>query len=98
MKPDRFDKLLALVQRLNKARIPYQVETYREDAISVVARAPGEYWEIDFLSTGEIEIERFRSNGKILDDPVLEGLFELCSDDEPTTASLVTENGSAARK
>jgi hypothetical protein len=48
----------------------------------IVAFAPGEYWEIEFLDDGAIDIERYRSNGRILDENALEELFKLCSDEE----------------
>ena len=40
----------------------------------------------DFLASGEIDIERYRSNGKIYGESVLEELFALCSDTEAPPA------------
>jgi hypothetical protein len=85
MSADRFDKLLAFLDRLDQAKVPYTLKKHLEDAVSVVARAPGEYWEIDFLSDGEVYVERFRSDGRIHDEAALEELFALWSDDEPPT-------------
>ena len=49
----------------------------------VVAHAPGQYWEIEFMLDGDIDIERYRSDGQIDDDSVLQDLFDLWSEDEP---------------
>jgi hypothetical protein len=55
--------------RLDAAGISHDVEGYRLDAISIVARVPGEYWEIDFLDDGSIDFEVFQSQGvKTSDD------------------------------
>jgi hypothetical protein len=83
MKRNPFDKLNALLERLDEASIPYRLDHSRGDAIMVLAFAPGEYWEIEFLADGGIDIERFRSNGEIHNEDVLEELFALCSDEEP---------------
>lgn len=98
MKPDRFDKLLTFVQRLEAARVPFQLKKNLEDAISILAFAPGEYWEIDFWADGEVYVERFRSNGKIHDESALEELFTLWSEDEPSPSAPVSDNATTARK
>ncbi len=82
MSQDRFEKLLAFLRRLEDAKISHQLADYREEAVSVIVRAPGEYWEVDFLEDGEVEVERFRSNGHIDEESALTELFQLCSDEE----------------
>jgi hypothetical protein len=47
----------------------------------VVAHAPGQYWEIEFMQDGDVDIERYRSDGEIDDETILQELFELWSDD-----------------
>jgi hypothetical protein len=96
MNADQFNKLLAFLQRLDKAKIPYSMEHSREDAIMIIAYAPGQYWEIEFLEDGEIDIERYRSDGTIHDESILEELFALWSDDEPQTADVVNQNDASA--
>jgi hypothetical protein len=98
MKADRFDKLLDFLQRLDEAKIHYVLTNYREDAISVEVYAPGEHWEVDFLADGEIDVERYRSNGHIDDESVLEELFALCSDVESSSEEAVNHNDATARK
>jgi hypothetical protein len=82
MSEDRFDRVLNLLWRLRAARIHHEVASYREGAISVVVRVPGEYWEIDFLANGGVDVERFVSNGTIEDESALDELFARFSDEE----------------
>ena len=55
---------------------------YREGAISVVVRVPGEYWEVDFLEDGDVDVERFVSSGAIEEESALDELFARFSDQE----------------
>ena|SRR5712691_4594919 len=83
MKRSQFPRLLDLLERLETAKISYDLEHSREDALMVRLVVPGEYWEIEFLKDGEIEIERYRSNGHIYDESMLEKLFAKYSADSP---------------
>jgi hypothetical protein len=99
MKNDRFRKLLELLERLDQAKIPYSMQHSRENAVMITAFAPSEYWEIEFIDDDEIEIERFRSDGSILDESALKELFALCSDEEPSISEEAQESdGTVARK
>jgi hypothetical protein len=82
----QFEAMLALVERLKKAGIYHEVASYREGALSIVARVPGQYWEIDFLEDGTVDVERFVSSGKLDDANVLDELISSFSD-EQTAAS-----------
>jgi len=85
--PDAFRALLALMNRLEEARIAFKMRHSREDAVMIQVNVPGERWEIEFVDYGDevhLEIERFRSNGVIDDESVLEELFKHAS--EPVTA------------
>jgi hypothetical protein len=93
MTEDRFDKMLAFLHRLEEAKIHFTLNRNRYDAISVEIVAPGERWEVDFLDDGSVDVERFRSNGEIYDESVLEELFALCSDDQ----GPVTQDDATAR-
>jgi len=97
MKRPTFVKMLAFLERLEQAKISHTMQHSREDAIMVTAFAPGQYWEIEFLEDGAIEIERFRSDGHIDDESILPELFALCSDVEPA-AIAVKQNASITRK
>ncbi|HEV3257474.1 MAG TPA: hypothetical protein VG013_11375 [Gemmataceae bacterium] len=98
MKQDRFDRLLAFLQRLDKAKIHYTLHNYREDAVSVEVYVPGEHWEVDFLATGEIDVERYRSNGEIEDESMLEELFAKYSDTDTPTEEAANVHEPVARK
>lgn len=97
MKKGPFDKLLAFLERLDQAKIPYDLRHSRDDAIMVLAFAPGQYWEVDFLHDGEVEIERYRSNGRIEDETVLPELFALWSDDESSKEQSLKQDDAIAR-
>jgi hypothetical protein len=84
MNTDRFDKLLAFLKQLKSSGIYHEVASYREESISVVVRVPGEYWEVDFLADGEIDVERFVSSGAVDDESALNELFARFSDQEAT--------------
>ena len=72
-------------RQLNDEKFVHQLKDSREDAITVVVRVPGEFWEIDFLDDGTIDVERFVSNGHIDDESILESLIAKFSDREPVT-------------
>lgn len=73
-------ELLALLKRLSDARIHYRLSQFREDSIAVEVAVPGERWEIEYMADGAIEIERFRSDGRIRDQSALDELFERFSE------------------
>jgi hypothetical protein len=98
MNSNKFSQLLALLERLDRAKIPYSMRHSREDAVMIVTFAPGEYWEIEFLEDDEVEIERYRSNGHIDDESVLEELFALWSDDDVSLAQTGNRNDSSTGK
>jgi len=98
MKDDRFDKLLAFLDHLDNAKIPYRLSKHLYDAISVEAYAPGEHWEVDFFADGEVYVERFRSNGHIDDETTLDELFRLWSDERSPPKEEISQNDDVARK
>jgi len=98
MKENQFARLLALLNRLDQAKIPYKMRHSRLDAIMIVAFAPGQYWEIELLQDGDIDIERYRSNGHIDDESVIEQLFALWSGDETITPQATNSDDAIARK
>lgn len=81
-----FHQFLALLARLDKARIPHQLKQIRPDALMIAAKVPGERWEIEFVDYGDevhVEIERYRSNGRMYDESALDELFAKYSADSP---------------
>ena len=57
-----------LKARLDAAGVSYTAAAYRDDAMSFLVNEPGQYWEIDVLEDGTIDVEVFRSQG-LEDDP-----------------------------
>lgn len=99
MKQDALRQLMELLQRLSDAKIAHRLDQSRDDAIMIKVSVPGERWEIEFVDYDDefqIEIERFRSNGKIYDDGILEMLFLDHSADSPArTPEQVHEESEA---
>lgn len=93
MKGDHLRQLLALLKRLDEARIHYAVDRVREDAVMVRVAVPGERWEIELVDYGDTfhwEIERFVSGGDMDDESALKDLFARFSDVAPAPAEAVT--------
>ena len=65
----------ALSKRLENAGIWNEIRFFREDGITVLARVPGEYWEIDLLEDGATDVEVFRTAGEIDDETSIERLI-----------------------
>ena len=75
-----FEKLLQIVQRLAGQRIWYKLRYHRDDAMTIEVGVPGERWEIDVLIDGSVDIEVFKSDGRIYDEPKLEEIFQRFSE------------------
>jgi hypothetical protein len=75
-----FSKLMVFLDNLEQANISYTLARYRDEALMVCVTVPGERWEIEFLSDGSIEVERFMSDGEIYGEEVLNELFAVYSD------------------
>ena len=55
-------------ERLDAAELRYTSSVYRDDAISLLVNEPGEYWEIDVLQDGSVDVEVYASTG-LSEDP-----------------------------
>ena len=77
-----FRKLTTFLKKLERAHVHYTLASHREDAIMVLVTVPGERWEIEFLSDGSIEVERFLSNGEICGEEALRELLTTYADSE----------------
>ncbi len=75
MSSNAFDKLMMFLSDLEKRGIDYTLAHNRDEAVMVIAAAPGEHWEIEFLTDGSVEVERFISGGQICGEEVLSELF-----------------------
>jgi len=77
---DPFQKLIGILDELDKLRITYSLTRVREDSVMIEAPAPGERWEIEVMGDGSVEVEVFRSDGKIFDAGKIKELIECYAD------------------
>ena len=66
-----FAKLMEIIRALKTAQIHYRVDQNRYDGISIEATVPDERWEIDVLEDGEVDFERFISDGGVKGEEVM---------------------------
>ncbi|MGB3262935.1 MAG: hypothetical protein WBA89_03170 [Microcoleus sp.] len=88
MKSNEFDRLLLFLQKLEKQAIDYSLAHHRDEAVMVIVAVPGERWEIEFLSDGSVEVEKFFSNGEIAGEEALSELFDRYSERDETNGDL----------
>lgn len=72
--------IVDFLRKLRRAKISYSLAQIRDDAIMVNVATPGERWEIEFMATGQVEVEIFKSDGSIFGKEVLSELFAKYSD------------------
>ena len=77
-----FDKLLTFLNKLEQEKISYTLAHHRDEAIMINVAVPGERWEVELLSDGSIEVEKFISNGEIAGEEALSELFARYSEQE----------------
>ena len=77
---DTISEFIQFLEKLESKKFFFSISKYLNDSISVTAVVPGERWEIDVNQQGEIQIEVFKSNGKIYDSSILQSLFDRFSD------------------
>jgi hypothetical protein len=65
----------ALSKELEDAGIWNEIRFFRQDGITVLARVPGEYWEIDLLEDGITNVEVLRSTGDLEDESSIHRLI-----------------------
>lgn len=83
-----FDKLTSFLQNLEQQKIVYTLAHHRDEAIMIIIAVPGERWEIEFLSDGSIEVEKFISNGEIVGEEALKDLFDRYSEPKVLAVEL----------
>lgn len=71
----KLEVLTNFLDRLDNADIHYNLSSLRESAVMVAVSIPGERWEVEFMSDGEIEVEIFETDGDIHDESILDELF-----------------------
>ncbi|MCL2451106.1 MAG: hypothetical protein FWD17_19340 [Polyangiaceae bacterium] len=68
------NNLFVWMDRLTLANIHFTMGTSRDNAVMLKVTVPGERWEVEFFPDGEVEVERYRSTGKIEGVEALEEL------------------------
>ena len=63
------------LEMLDNRNIYYKLNKVR-DSIMVEVAVPGQRWEIEFISNGSIEIEKFLSDGEIYGYGEIKKMFE----------------------
>lgn len=64
------------LRQLEDRHVSFRLDRIR-DSVLVEVVVPGEHWEVEFFEDGRVEIERFRSDGQIDNQAVLEELWRL---------------------
>jgi hypothetical protein len=79
--PDQFRRLVEFLNELDERSITYDLTLGRSDGLRVtVMPFPGQLWEIDFLLDGQIDIERFLSEGDVVGEELLSEFWRLLDD------------------
>lgn len=69
------EKLLKFLAFLEDKEIYYRLNKVSENLMVEIA-VPGQRWEVEFLPNGEVQVEKFISQGQILDEDALAELAE----------------------
>jgi hypothetical protein len=59
------EDVLRFCNELNERRASYKLSVDRPEAIRVTLDVPSERWEIDFFPDGDIELDRYVSQGVV---------------------------------
>lgn len=71
--------LIEFLNELENRKINYRLNKVR-DSIMIEIAVPGQRWEVEFFADGNIEVEKFISDGTLSDKSELENLFAKFSD------------------
>ncbi|HEY7030380.1 MAG TPA: hypothetical protein VH482_03585 [Thermomicrobiales bacterium] len=72
-----YQQLLAFLARLDENHVPYALIMDRPEGIMVQFAMPGVRWEVEFMTDGRIDVERFYGTGVIEDETALDELWQL---------------------
>ncbi len=64
------EKLLRFLEFLEDNEIYYHLNKVSENLMVEIA-VPGQRWEVEFLPNGEVQVEKFISQGRILGESTL---------------------------
>jgi hypothetical protein len=69
--------VMTFLDALDSHKLSYRVTRVRADGLMVELSLPGEHWEVEFMLSGHIEVERLRSDGAIQEIQAVGQLVEL---------------------
>jgi hypothetical protein len=75
-----YTRLLSLLSSLDDRKISYSLNHVRDEAVMVEVAVPGERWEVEFLSDGTVDVERFVSTGTLCGEDALGELLAMHAD------------------
>lgn len=67
MTDELYPRLVSFLSQLSEAGIHFQLASVR-DVVMVQIAVPGQRWEVEFMLDGSVEVEKFISDGRILDE------------------------------
>jgi hypothetical protein len=69
-------KVFEIIEALRRGKIAFTLDVTRDNAITILAVVPGQFWEIDVYVDGEVDLEVFASTGDIFDLDELKSLID----------------------
>ena len=73
---DGIHKFEALVKRLEELKASFDLKHIRDGYFMIAVATPGKRWEVEVSVAGKVEVEVFKSEGKILEESDLDGLWK----------------------
>lgn len=73
------DSLISFLDKLEERKIYYRLNKIRESILVEIA-VPGQRWEVEFFADGDVQVEKFLSNGNLQGKSELNVLFDNFSD------------------
>lgn len=73
------DSLISFLDKLEERKIYYRLNKIRESILVEIA-VPGQRWEVEFFADGDVQVEKFLSNGNLQGKLELNVLFDDFSD------------------
>lgn len=84
-------RIWTVCDRLKGASIWHEIKGFRRDGVTVICHVPGEYWEIDFLEDGRIDVEVFRSVGDLREEDAIDELVAKFGEPREGTATVAED-------
>lgn len=73
-------QIIKFLEKLENKKIYYRLNKTRDSSIMAEITVPGQKWEVEFFDDGHVEVEKYISEGQILNEKELNTLFRDFSD------------------